>query len=119
MPTATNSSRACSSAVGELGREVQPLAVAGHALGQPGLVDRDLAALEPRDLVGVDVDAPHLVAELGEARRRDQPDVAGADDRDRFARVVMRRGRLLAQGGGTPRTRGVRLTAPFSVRRAA
>ena len=55
-------------------------------LGQAGLVDRDLAALQARDLVGVDVDAPDLVAELGEAGRGDEADVAGADDADGFAR---------------------------------
>jgi hypothetical protein len=35
---------------------------------RPGLPDGDLAVLETLDLVGVDVDAPDLVAELGEAR---------------------------------------------------
>ena len=69
----------------ELGGEMQPLAVAGHALGQPGLVDRDLAPLEPLHLLGVDVHAPHVAAELGKAGRGDQADVAGADDGDGFA----------------------------------
>ena len=72
--------------VGDVGREVQPLAVlAATSSARPGLVDRDLAALEALDLVGVDVDAPDLVAELGEAGRRDEADVAGADDADGFA----------------------------------
>ena len=54
----------------QLGGEVQPFPVAGHRLGQAGLIDRDLAALQARDLVGVDIDAPHLAAQLGEAGRR-------------------------------------------------
>ena len=57
----------------------------GDQLRQARLVDRDLAALEARDLVGIDVDAVDLVAQLGEPRRRDQADVAGADDADRLA----------------------------------
>ena len=69
----------------QLGREVQPLAVARDALRQPGLVDRDLVAVEPSDLLGVDVHAPDVAAELGETGRRDEADVAGPDDRDRFA----------------------------------
>ena len=69
----------------DLGPEVQALAVSGHALGQPRLVDRDLAAFEPGDLVGIDVDAPDLAAELRKARRGDQSHVAGADDCNRFA----------------------------------
>ena len=71
---------------------------------EAGLVDRDLAALEARDLVGVDVDAPDLVAELGEAGGGDEADVAGADDPDGLAFVLMRRERLCgradAQRGG-------------------
>ena len=46
------------------------------------LVDRDLAALERGDLVGVLVGAHDLHAELGEARAGDEPDVAAADDAD-------------------------------------
>jgi hypothetical protein len=60
-------------------------AVLGHEVGQARLVDRDLAVLEALDLGGVDVDAPDLVAELGKAGRRDETDVAGADDADGFA----------------------------------
>ena len=85
MPTATNSSRACSSAVGEIGGEVQPLGVARQQLLQAGLVDRHLAAPQALDLGGVDVHAPHVAAELGEAGRGHQPDVAGADHCDWLA----------------------------------
>ena len=56
---------------------------------EAGLVDRDLAVLEARDLVGVDVDAVDVVAELGEARRGDEADVAGADDADGLSRVLL------------------------------
>ena len=68
----------------KLRREVQTLSVAIHALGQSRLVDRYLVLLQPGDLVRVDVDAPHLAAELGKAGGSDQTDVSGADDRDRF-----------------------------------
>ena len=81
----------------ELGGEVQALAVASDRLGQAGLVDRDLAALQLRDLVGVDVDAPDVAAELGKARGRDQADVSGADHRDRFASVAHRAARVLSR----------------------
>ena len=60
-------------------------AVGGDAFGQAGLVDRDLAPLQLRDLLGVDVHAPDLAAELREPGSRDQPDVARADHRDRFS----------------------------------
>ena len=76
MPTATNSSRACSSASAEVGREVQPVAVALDQLREPRLPDRDPALLEALDLGLVDVDAPDVVAELGEAGGGDQADVA-------------------------------------------
>ena len=67
----------------------------GDHLGEAGLVDRDLAGLQARDLVGVDVDAVDVAAELREARRGDEPDVAGADDADRFdvsSRLMAARG---------------------------
>ena len=77
----------------------------GDELGQAGLVDRDLAALEALDLVGVDVDAPDLVAELGEAGRGDEADVAGADDADGFARAAHERRTRIA-AASAPRRRG-------------
>ena len=43
-----------------------------------------LAAVQPLDLVRVDVDAPDLAAEVGEAGGRDKADVAGTDDADGF-----------------------------------
>jgi hypothetical protein len=71
--------------VREVGGEVQPPAVALHQLGQAGLPDRDAALLEALDLRLVDVDAPDVVAELGEAGGGDQADVARADDPDRLS----------------------------------
>ena len=53
-----------------------------HQFLEAGLVDSGLAGAEPRHLRLVDVDADHLVAELGQADRGRQPDVARADDRD-------------------------------------
>jgi hypothetical protein len=69
----------------QLGGEVQPLAIASDALVEPGFVDRHLAALELRDLLGVDVDAPDIAAELGEPRGGHEADIAGANHGDRFA----------------------------------
>ena len=71
--------------VGEVGREVQALAVARQQLLEARLVDRDLAAPQALDLRRVDVHAPHLAAELGEAGRGDEADVAGADHSDWLA----------------------------------
>ena len=71
--------------LGQIGGEVQPLRVARQQLLQARLVDRHLAAAQALDLLGVDVHALHLAAELGEAGGGDQPDIAGADHSDRFA----------------------------------
>ena len=68
----------------EVGQEMQPLPVAGDRLLEPGLVDRHLAAVQARDLVRVDVDAPHLAAEFGKPGGGDKTDVSGADHGDRF-----------------------------------
>ena len=94
MPTQTNSRRACGDGVVERRREVQAIAVAGDHLGEPGLVDRHLAAAQLLDLRLVDVDAADVAAELGEPGRRDEPDVAGADHADRFALPVHGAARL-------------------------
>ena len=68
--------------VGDVGREVQAIAVALDELGEARLPDRDPALLEALDLGLVDVDAPDVVAQLGEAGGGDQADVAGPDDPD-------------------------------------
>ena len=62
------------------------------AIVEPGLVDRHLAPAQPLDLLGVNVHAPYVAAELGEAGRRDQADVAGADHPDWLARGAHRGG---------------------------
>ena len=47
---------------------------------ESGLVDRDTARFEQVYLARVDVDAQHVVADLGEAGAADQSDIAGADN---------------------------------------
>ena len=61
-----------------VGRELEPacLDVAFHVVLEAGLVDRDLAVVEPRDLVFVDVDADDVVAHLRHAGTGDQADIA-------------------------------------------
>ena len=67
------------------------------------LDDRDLARGEPGDLVGVDVGADDLVAEVGEAGAGGQPDVARADDGDpRHGRRTLPD---VARAGPVPRSR--------------
>ena len=44
-------------------------------------MNRHLAALEPFDLGGIDVDAYHMVAGIRQAGPRDEADVAGAENR--------------------------------------
>ena len=65
-----------------VGRELEaPLVeVALDQHVEPGLVDRDVALLQPRDLAGVDVDADDVVAGLGEAGAGDQADVTRTED---------------------------------------
>jgi hypothetical protein len=45
-----------------------------------------VAFAEPRDEVGIDVDAGDVVTELSEASSRDRAHVAAAEDRDPFCR---------------------------------
>ncbi len=56
--------------------------VAGDQIVQPRLVDRQFAAPQHGDLVGVLVDAGHVVAEIGKAGPGNEPDIAGTDHRD-------------------------------------
>ena len=49
-------------------------------LVQAGLVERHLAGVQRGDLVRVDVEAEHLVAELGDADGVRRAEVAGAED---------------------------------------
>jgi hypothetical protein len=87
VPTATNSSRARSSAGPRSVEKCRPLAVLGDQRGQSRLPDRRLTVLERADLLRIDVDAEHLGPERGEARRGDEADVAGADHADRLSVV--------------------------------
>ena len=66
-----------------IGREIEPAgAVIGqHHILEPGLVDRDHALLEAAHLGLVDIDAEHVIADLGKAGAGDQTDVSGAEDR--------------------------------------
>ena len=48
-------------------------------VGQAGLEDRNLAAVERGDAAGVPVDHRHLMTEIGKAGAGDEPDVAGPD----------------------------------------
>ena len=65
----------------QVGRESQPPALdIGLDQGlKPRLPDRHLAGVQAVDLAGVLVDADHLVAKVGKARARDEPDITGAD----------------------------------------
>ena len=49
---------------------------------EAGLVDRHTAALEHGDLLGIDVDAEDIVADLGQADAGDEADIAAAKNRD-------------------------------------
>ncbi len=71
--------------LGQVAREVQPLALGRQDLVEPRLVDRHLARAQLLDARGVDVHAPHVPPQLGEAGGRHQPDVADADDGDGLA----------------------------------
>jgi hypothetical protein len=98
---------------GEVGREAEAAfaGVLADDLVEAGLVDGDLAAVEGVDLGDVDVDADHVVAEVGEAGAGDEADVARSDDCDLHlgvppekvspgVRVRRTRGRILADARG-------------------
>ena len=76
---------------------------------EPRLVDRHAAVVEDRDLARVDVEAQHVVADLGEAGAGDETDVAGADHRDLHARCSQRAASEALIGGERGhRIRGLR-----------
>src|SRR6185503_9517473 len=62
--------------------EAPRLDVAADHLGEPRLVDRHAARFQRVDLARVDIDAQHVVADLGEAGPGDETDVAGPHHRD-------------------------------------
>src|SRR3954462_14701044 len=90
VPTATKSSRACSSASGrcvEKCRRPWCLATISSSPGSqiritPGFPGREPGRLGALDLGLVHVDAPDPRAELREAGPRHEPDVARPDDAD-------------------------------------
>ena len=89
VPTAMNCSGGVADRRVDVGREAQAAGAhvaADHRL-EAGLVDRHAAALQHVDLARVDVEAQHVVADLGEAGAGDEPDVAGADHRDLHAAI--------------------------------
>src|SRR5690606_25039346 len=76
--------------LGEVRREVEAV-LAEVPLEEPldaGLEDGELAAAELLDLPLVDVHADDVVPHLGEARARDEADVAGSDNSDLHSIVV-------------------------------
>ena len=79
---------ACGSKTGEVQATsqaaVKPLAVARDQILESGLVKRHLAARQRLDLRSDDLPAVHVVSELREAGRGDEPDPAGTDDADRL-----------------------------------
>jgi len=74
--------------VGDSGRhisgEVQApsLCIALYQFFQPGLMDGDAPLIEHFDLIGVDVDAQHMVADLSEASTRNETNISGAENSD-------------------------------------
>ena len=64
--------------------EAQPtgLQALAHQLLEAGLEDGDLPPRQPLHLLGDDVGADHVVAQMGEARTGRETDVPGPDDRD-------------------------------------
>ncbi len=85
VSTHTKAMRARSNSSAGIGGEVQARGVPAHELGQPGLVQRDLAARERGDAVAIDVEADHVVAEVGERRGGDESDPPDADHAERLA----------------------------------
>ena len=70
-------------ALRRIGREFDAagLRVALDERVEPGLVDRDFAALQALDLARIDVHAHDVVAGVGQAGPRHQAHVAGAENR--------------------------------------
>ena len=66
---------------GGVGGEAQPPLgmVLAHDVLEARLEDRDASGLEARDLLRVDVDAEHVMADLGQNGALDEPDIAGSE----------------------------------------
>src|SRR5207245_2261316 len=63
-------------------RQAPPVEARPHELVEAGFPDGHLAPRQPVDPLGDDVGARDLMAQVGEAGRRRQPDVARAEDRN-------------------------------------
>ena len=85
MPTATNSSRACSSASLRSVEKCSRSRWRSTSSASPGSQIGIRPSRRPFDLGRVDVDAVDVVAELGEARSGHQADVSRADHADRLS----------------------------------
>ncbi len=86
-------------------RESEPAArdVRLHHRLEARFENGDLAAPQPRDLLLVDIEAQHLVPDVGQAGARDEADVAGPDDADFQALTPSRLCRIassVARGSG-------------------
>ena len=69
---------AVSDARGDIGGERQApgSAAAGDDALEPGFVDRDVTAVEQLDLLGVDIDADHMIAGVSQACAGDEAHIA-------------------------------------------
>ena len=85
---------------GKVGREGKPslLPVGGDQIGEAGLVDRDVALIERRDLVGVAVDADDVVTEIRKAGPGHEPDITGTDHHHAHEKSVSPRWSRAAAG---------------------
>ena len=113
VPTASRITSAPATPLGDVGRERQaPLGgVVRDQLVEARLVDRHHAPLEPVDLRGVDVAADDVVAHVGEAGARDQPDVPSTDDADLHGRFTYHDSGPDSPSDGLRRRRDVMLLA--------
>jgi hypothetical protein len=82
VPTAGNTSRLGRTAAPRSVVKCSRWAIALDDILQTGLVNRNLAALEPLELLAIDVDAGDLIAAVGEESPADQSDIARADNCD-------------------------------------
>ena len=82
VSTHTNTTSAPAAASSASRVNAQPAGVAGDHVRQAGLVDRDIAGVQRRDLVRHDVAHDHLVAEICETGTGHQADVPGSEHGD-------------------------------------
>ena len=99
-----------------VGGEVEPPGgmVLLHQLLEPGLVDRHAPGLQPLDLGLVDIDAEHVMADLGQHRPLHQPDISGSENRDLHPRYSLGgpAGRVRLGGSGPGSAVRIRCRVP-------